>query len=86
MPQEGYMDPIQFNSVSNRCKEHYKDLLDKNTTPMMKILEQLPHQPIVESMGEPPSLSEVQDAIGKMRNNKVAGPDCITEESWTRSS
>lgn len=46
----------------------------------MEALDQLPQQPIEESMGEPPSLDEVQDAIRKVRNNKAAGPDGIPAE------
>ncbi|XP_062862816.1 uncharacterized protein LOC134324867 [Trichomycterus rosablanca] len=67
-------------AIANRWKEHYKDLLNRDTIPEMEALEQLPQQPIIENMGEPPSLKEVQDAIGKMRNNKAAGPDGIPAE------
>ncbi|KAE8299947.1 hypothetical protein D5F01_LYC00071 [Larimichthys crocea] len=64
-------------AITNRWKEHYEDLLNRNTTPEMDALEQLPQQPIIENMGEPPSLEEVQDAIKKMKYNKAAGPDGI---------
>ena len=36
--------------------------------------------PIIEGMGEPPSLEEVQDAIRTMKNNKATGPDGIPAE------
>ncbi|KAL3059301.1 hypothetical protein OYC64_011261 [Pagothenia borchgrevinki] len=65
---------------ANRWKEHYKDLLNRDTIPEMEALDQLPQQPIVESMGEPPSLGEVLDAIKNMKNNKAAGPDGIPTE------
>ncbi len=68
------------DAIANRWKEHYKDLLNRDTIPEMEALGQLPQQPIVESMGEPPSLDEVQDAIKKMKNNKAAGPDGIPAE------
>lgn len=48
------------------CKEHYKDLLNRDSVLEMEALGQLPQQPIVENMGEPPSLDEVQ-AIKKMK-------------------
>ncbi|KAK0146682.1 Craniofacial development protein 2 [Merluccius polli] len=67
-------------AIANRWKEHYEDLLNRDTTPEMEALEKLPQQPINESMGEPPSLEEVQDAIRKMKNNKAAGPDGIPAE------
>nr|XP_061823852.1 uncharacterized protein LOC133611023 [Nerophis lumbriciformis] len=68
------------DAISNRWKEHYEDLLNRDTIPEMEALDQLPQQPTDESMGEPPTLDELQDAIGKMRNNKAAGPDGIPAE------
>ncbi|KAI4814308.1 hypothetical protein KUCAC02_003508 [Chaenocephalus aceratus] len=68
------------DAIANRWKEHYKDLLNRDTIPEMEALDQLPQQPIVEGMGEPPSLGEVQDAIKNMKNNKAAGPDGIPAE------
>ncbi|KAI7802925.1 putative RNA-directed DNA polymerase from mobile element jockey-like [Triplophysa rosa] len=67
-------------AIASRWKEHYGDLLNRDTTPEMEALEKLPQQPINESMGEPPSLKEGQDAIRKMKNNKAAGPDGIPAE------
>lgn len=75
--KDGFMLLKDKVAVANRWKEHHKDLLNRNTSPEMEILKQLPQQPIAESMGEPPSLSEVQDAVGIMRNNKVSGPGGI---------
>lgn len=46
----------------------------------MEALDQLPQHPIVESMGKPPSLDEVMDAIKTMKNNKSAGPEGIPAE------
>lgn len=40
-------------------------------------LEQPTQQHVVDSMQELPSLSHVQNSIGKMRNNKAAGTDGI---------
>ncbi|KAL3045274.1 hypothetical protein OYC64_013520 [Pagothenia borchgrevinki] len=68
------------DAIANRWKEHYKDLLNRDTIPEMEALDQLPQQPIVESMGEPPSLGEVLDAIKNMKNNKAAGPNGIPAE------
>lgn len=67
-------------SIKNRWKEHYEDLLNRDTTAEMETLDQLPQQPIMVNMGAPPSLREVQDAIRKMRNNKAVGPDGIPAE------
>lgn len=46
----------------------------------MEALDQLPQHPIVESMGKPPRVDEVMDAIKTMKNNKSAGPDGIPAE------
>ncbi|KAK1890299.1 Craniofacial development protein 2 [Dissostichus eleginoides] len=72
--------PEDKDAIANRWKEHYKDLLNRDTIPEMEALDQLPQQPIVESMGEPPSLGEVLHAIKNMKNNKAAGPDGIPAE------
>ncbi|KAI4829186.1 hypothetical protein KUCAC02_023246 [Chaenocephalus aceratus] len=67
------------DAIANRWKEHFKDLLNRDTIEM-EALDQLPQQPIIESMGKPPSLGEVLDAIKNMKNNKAAGPDGIPAE------
>ena len=67
-------------AITHRWKEHYEELLNRDTTPEFEALDQLPQLPIIESMEEPPSLEEVQDAIRTMKNNKAAGPDGISAE------
>ncbi|KAK5931498.1 hypothetical protein CesoFtcFv8_000213 [Champsocephalus esox] len=63
------------DTMANRWKGRYKDLLSRDTIPEMEALDQLPQQPRVEGMGEPPSLGEVLDAITNMTNNTAAGPE-----------
>ena len=67
-------------AITHRWKVHYEELLNRDTTPEFEALVQLPHLPITERMGEPPSLEEVQDAIRTMKNNKATGPDGIPAE------
>lgn len=67
-------------AITHRWKEHYEELLNRDTTPDFEALDQLPQLPIFESMAEPPSLSEVRDAIRKMKNNKSPGADGIPAE------
>ncbi|KAJ8417438.1 hypothetical protein AAFF_G00286650 [Aldrovandia affinis] len=78
--KDGLMLLKDNESMANRWKEHYEELLNRDTTPEMEALDQLPQQPINENMGAPPSWNEVQDAIRKMKNNKAAGPDGIPAE------
>lgn len=80
LSKDGLMLLKDKEAIANRWKEHYEDLLNSDTTPDMEALEKLPQQPINESLGEPPSLEDVQDAIRKMKNNKAAGPYGIPAE------
>lgn len=67
--------------IAARWKEHYEELMNRDTKPEMEALEQLPQQPIKEDTGAPPSLKKrVQDTISNMKNNKAARPDGIPAE------
>ncbi len=66
--------------MANRWKEHYEKLLNRDTTPKIETLDQLPQQPIIENMGEPPCQEKAQDSVRPMKSNKATGPDGIPTE------
>jgi len=41
------------------------------------VLNEIPQWPVSESLGEPPSLNEVQRGIKQLSNGKVSGADSI---------
>ena len=56
-----------------------QDLLNQRTTVEEEVLNS-PQYPVKESMGDPPSLLEVCDAISALHDNKATGPDGIPAE------
>ncbi|KAM9816523.1 uncharacterized protein ACBT44_010821 isoform 1-T2 [Syngnathus typhle] len=67
-------------SINNRWREHFQELLNRDSTTQSDFLSHIPQSPIREDMGEPPTLVEVQDAIRSLKNNKASGPDGIPAE------
>ena len=68
------------DSINARWKEHFQELLNRNSSAEPDIADHIPQSPIKEDMGEPPTLTEVHNAIRNLRNNKAAGPDGIPAE------
>ena len=67
-------------SINNRWREHFQELLNRDSTTQSDFLGHIPQSPIREDMGEPPTLAEVQDAIRSLKINKATGPDGIPAE------
>ena len=67
-------------SINKRWREHFQELLNRNTATQSNFICHIPQSPIREDMGEPPTLSEVQDAIRSLKNNRATGPDGIPAE------
>lgn len=59
---------------------HFQELLNSDSTMEIDIIKHIPQSPIREDMGEPPTITEVQDGIRSLKNNKAAGPDGIPAE------
>ncbi|KAL2084419.1 hypothetical protein ACEWY4_019937 [Coilia grayii] len=68
------------SGISSRWKEHFRELLNRNTTVELETINQIPQRPIMEHLDDPPTESEVLDAIRRMSNNKPSGPDGIPAE------
>ncbi|KAG9328189.1 hypothetical protein JZ751_015900 [Albula glossodonta] len=75
--KDGPMLLKDHESMKSRWDVHHKERLNRDTTPEMEALGDLPQLHNTEKIGLPPSLRVVQDAMGKMKNNKAAGPDGI---------
>lgn len=71
---------LKTEEVKDHWREYFEDLLNQKTTVDEEVLNSIPQHPINEDMADPPSLSEVSDAISAMRNNKAIGPDGIPAE------
>ena len=66
--------------ISSRWREHFHELLNRNTTLKPETIEQIPQRPIMEHLVDPPTENEVRDALRKLSNNKASGPDGIPAE------
>ncbi len=66
--------------IISRWREHFQELLNRNTSVEMETINQIPQRPIMEHVSPPPSRNEVLDAIRKLCNNKASGPDWIPAE------
>ncbi|KAL2090150.1 hypothetical protein ACEWY4_014838 [Coilia grayii] len=68
------------SGISSRWEEHFRELLNRNTTVELETINQIPQRPIMEHLDDPPTESEVLDAIRRLNNNKASGPDGIPAE------
>lgn len=66
--------------INTRWKEHFQKLLNRDSTADPDLISHIPQSPVREDMGEPPTMTEIQDAIRSLKNNKATGPDGIPAE------
>lgn len=67
-------------AINIRWREHFQELLNRDSTADLAVIDLIPQRPTRENMGEAPTITEVQDAIRSLRNNKAPGPDGIPAE------
>ncbi|XP_026084958.1 uncharacterized protein LOC113060279 [Carassius auratus] len=79
-PKDGQTLLKDNDSINARLKEHFQELLNRDSSAKPDIADHIPQSPIREDMGEPPTLTEVHNAIRNLRNNKATGPDGIPVE------
>lgn len=72
-----FKDPA---SISSRWKEHFQDLLNRNSFVDENVFTSIPQKPIQEHLGEAPTLAEIEKAIKQLKNKKASGPDGISAE------
>ena len=68
------------NDINARWKEHFSELLNRESDPDFGVINELPEYPIQDSLGAIPSFEEVKAAICSLKNNKASGPDNIPAE------
>ena len=68
--------------ISARWKEHFQDLLNQTISFDRNVINNIPTQPIDDSLSKLPSLEEVREAISTLKNNKATGLDGIPAEAY----
>ena len=68
--------------IAKRWKNHFSDLLNRDSHVNPTALDNLQQRPIIDSMNDPPSFEEVKVSIGKLNMGKAAGQDDIFAESF----
>ncbi|CAM9181953.1 unnamed protein product, partial [Sphacelaria rigidula] len=67
--------------ISGRWERYLSTLLnDISATIDRTVIEKIGQGPIALSLGDPPSSSETEEALGAMSNGKATGPDGIPAE------
>nr|AOE48155.1 hypothetical protein [Eumigus monticolus] len=69
------------NSIMNRWKEHFGDLLNQESVIDEQVYDILEQAPIQEELGSVPTLDEVQCAVNQARRHKATGCDGIPAEA-----
>ena len=64
----------------NRWREYYHQWSNSPSIANQEAIESLPQYPVHSSLGEPPSLDEVDNAIKLLKNNKAPGLDELPAE------
>jgi len=60
--------------------QHFNSVLNQQSSFDHTVLNKIPEWTVSESLAEPPSLSEVQQAIKQLSNGKAPGADSIPAE------
>ena len=66
--------------ILHRWKEHFQELLNRDTVVDVDVLALIPQQPIDNTLDRIPSLEEVKSAIFNLKNDKAPGIDGIPAE------
>ena len=68
--------------ISARWKEHFQDLLNQTIPFDRNVINNIPTQPIDDSLSKLPSLENVRGAISTLKSNKASGTDGIPAEAY----
>ena len=66
--------------ILNRWREHFQELLNRDPVIDESAINEIPQQPIDETLDEIPTLDEVKSAIFSLKNNKAPGIDGLPAE------
>lgn len=89
-PRKGGQAPIlsqdgshllkESNEIRERWREHFQQLLNRDSIVTEETLEAFPQCAIKDALDDSPSIIEVNCAISQMKSNKASGPDGIPAE------
>lgn len=65
-------------AINTLLRKHFQELCNRILNAELEVINQIPQRSIRDDMGEPPIVTEMQDAIRSLRN--AAGPDRIPAE------
>lgn len=65
-------------AINTLLREHFQELCNCILNAELEVINQIPQRSIRDDMGEPPIVTEMQDAIRSLKN--AAGPDRIPAE------
>ena len=65
-----------------RWTEHFSSLLNRPSSVSQIALSQIPQNPVITDLDEPPSLDEVQKAINQTSSGRASGKDSIPAEIY----
>ena len=68
--------------INNRWKEHFSQLLNLPSLVDQSALDQIPQNPFIEKLDNPPTVEEVQKAIKQINAGKAPGKDGIPAELY----
>ena len=69
-----------MEDISGRWKEHFNELLNRDSNVDSETLANIPQRPIVNEMNYIPSLAETKSGIGKLNLGKAPGKDGLPAE------
>jgi exonuclease III len=67
-------------SISSRWREHFQELLNRESHVNDDIFNRVPQKPIQDHLSDVPSIQEVEKAIHQLKNNKATGLDGVPAE------
>jgi len=68
--------------INDRWRDHFKGLLNQETTYDQDIINVVPQHPVEDSLSRLPTLEEAKISIKRMKSNKAAGPDGIPADIY----
>lgn len=68
--------------LSRRWQEHFSNLLNRPSSVDADALNQIPQQPMQDSLAEPPTIDEIKKAIHQTNSGRASGKDGIPAEIY----
>ena len=68
--------------LSKRWQEHFSNLLNRPSSVDADALNQIPQQPMHDSLTDPPTMGEIEKAICQTNSGRASGKNCIPAEIY----